>query len=105
MKGSTIKIKDREDIHEKLNWFQYNQILSFFEADKKKYGFKDNDSKLEEIILNNESKFISKIYKQLMGRFTEEETVKIPMTNLNKSIQMSSWEYLWSKAIKISISA
>lgn len=35
--GGIIKIKQREDIHEKINWFQYNQIVTFYEKDFKKY--------------------------------------------------------------------
>lgn len=74
--------------------------------DNNKYGFKDKNSDLEDIILKN-TKLISKIYKLLLKWFIEEEIVKMNMIkwaiNFNKEITMISWEFLWKKASKISV--
>lgn len=86
-----------------INWFQYYQILK---EDKENYGFKDKSSPLEEIILENESKLISKIYKLLLTWFIEDETVKESMIkwalNFSRTVKLTSWEYLWAKTQKIS---
>lgn len=98
IQGKNVIIKSREELPDEINWFQYYQILSIFENDKKKYGFKRKNSQLEEIILKNEEKLISKIYKQLITWHSEEELVKNSMikwaTNFNRPVMLSSWEYL-----------
>lgn len=86
-----------EDIPIKINRFQYHQILKIFE-DKKNYGFKDKNSPLEKIILENENELISKIYKVLMTWLAEDELVKGSMikwaTNFERNVEIVSWEYL-----------
>lgn len=50
--GENLKLKLREDLPDKVNWFQYSQISDIFDSDYIYiYGFKDNNSPLEDIIL------------------------------------------------------
>lgn len=72
-KGGT-KLKNQEDLPMKLDWFQYKQLKNYYEFDKNKFGFKEKNS--EEILLKNDTKLISKVYKLLLKWFTEEEMVK-----------------------------
>lgn len=88
-------------------WFQYRQIKDLFNHDKN-FGFRENIVDLENYWLGDGVKLISKIYKMLLKWYTEDEMVKDQMVrwaiNFDKETDMSSWEYLWKTAIKISTS-
>lgn len=44
-----------------LDWFQYRQITDLFDVNKMNYGFKDKNSKLEEILINQDKKYFKNI--------------------------------------------
>lgn len=54
-------------------------------------------------------KLISKIYKILLENYTADKAVKEQMIkwaiNISAEIQMDQWEFLWKRAIKISMSS
>lgn len=103
------ELKQLQDLSIPIDWFQYMQIKNLYEKDKKNYGFRGKYSSLEEIIIENQPKSISKIYKLLLSWFTEDEVVKHSMVkwakNCSRSIDMSSWEVLWKSTQKMVIAA
>lgn len=88
--GTEIKLKEEENISVKIGWWRYNQIKDLFCMDKRTYGFRKEDSELEKVLTGGKEKVISKIYKVLLGWYTEDETVKVQMIswaeNFNKNI-------------------
>lgn len=45
-----------EDLEYKYNWWLYLQIKDLFHTDKKKYGFRQQNTKLEIILLGDDKK-------------------------------------------------
>lgn len=105
-RSGQICLKSENELKEKYNWWLIMQIKNLFNSDKKKFGFRKQKSKLELVILGEENKLISKIYKVILERYTADEVVKEQMTkwavNINSDIMMDQWEYLWQKTNKIS---
>lgn len=93
IKPGRNKLTPLEEWPIKFDCFQHYQIQNVFEMDCKKYDFKDQDSRLETILLESKMKIIFKIYKVLITWFSEGEIVKEYMIkwviNGNKSIEMS----------------
>lgn len=63
-------------------------------------------TELDEILLGNRSKLISKLYKYGLKEFTLEEAGKTQMVrwaeNINRPIMLEEWELLWNKIWKMS---
>lgn len=72
----------------------------------KKYGIRQQKTKLENVLLGDKNKMISNIYKILLESHTADEAVKEQMIkwsiNCNIGIMTEQSEYLWRKSIKIS---
>lgn len=45
------KLKEQGKRPIEMDWFQYLQIQNLFETDKRKYGFRSQNSDMEEIVL------------------------------------------------------
>lgn len=104
--GNEIYLKPQDKISYNYNWLQYYQIHELYKKDHKEFGHRLNLSDLEEIILDeNNKKLISRIYKKLLEWYAEDEQVKEYMTkwsiNINRMIDMDTWEYFWKKSSKI----
>lgn len=62
-----------------------------------------NLSDIEVIILENDKKLISKLYKKLLEWYLADKQIKQYMTvNFNRILEMQSREYLWQNSNKIS---
>lgn len=83
-KETEIKLKEEK------GWWRYSQIKYLFYTDKRTYGFRKEDSELEKVLTGGKEKVISKIYKVLLGWYTEDETVKV---------QVISWAENFKKNI------
>lgn len=99
------EMKPEYEVPDKLGWWRYNQLKDLFNTDKTKYGFRKNNTELEEILLGEKKKIISKLYKCLLRWYTEDETIKTQMVqwaqNFNNHILLVVWEYLWKRTLKI----
>lgn len=100
-----IKLKPETDILGNIGWWRYNQLKDKFITDKRKLGFRKKNSEIEEILLGDEKKIISKLYKCLIRWYAEDETIKVQMIrwaeDFKENILYESWERLWRKTLKI----
>lgn len=89
-----------------LNWFHQLQLTNRFKEDSIKYGFRSETSDLEKCLIEAPPKQISKIYKILLQWYTEDESTKEYMIkwaiNFNTNIDWDTWEFLWTRLMKIS---
>lgn len=103
--GDLVKFENKqsilmkeEELEKKINWWFYIQIKDLFNKDIKQYGIRKDNSELETILIEEEHKVISKIYKILLKWDTINELVKEQMTkwaiNVNSEIMFDQWEYL-----------
>lgn len=94
-----VKLKELKDISVDIWWWRYNQIKNLFNTDKRNFGFKKDNNILEELLLGEKEKLISKIYQTLLSWHTEDETVKVQMIrwaeDFKRNVFFESWEYLW----------
>lgn len=74
--AGNYKLKAKENLPLKTDWFKYEQLKNLFDSDKGLYGFRGKNSELEEILLGNEQKLVSRVCKQLLVWHKEEEVVK-----------------------------
>lgn len=106
LEGRKVMLKDEEELESTYNWWSYLQIKNLFNMDKKDFGFRENNTDMENILLEGEGKIISKLYKLLLEWYTADERVKEQMVkwalNTNTEIAMDQWKYLWKRSIKIS---
>lgn len=104
VEANQILLNTEKELEYKYNWWLYLQIKDLLNSDKK-YGFREQKTKLEMILSGEESKIISKIYKILLERYTTDEAVKEQMVkwaiNINAEIT-TKWDYLWKRTSKIS---
>lgn len=84
--GNDVKLKDEKDIMAPLGWWYYRHIRDLFNSDKCKYEFLKQPLDLDKILSGENSKLISRIYKWLLKRFTEEEVVKTQRSDGEKTL-------------------
>lgn len=104
--GNEINIKPEQELKETTNWWTYYQYKNLFRQDENTYGFRRDLSELEQILIGENQKVISKLYKWLLRWETIEEQIKSQMIkwaiNVNADIELENWEYWWKEALKIS---
>lgn len=61
--GGKIELKSEVELNSEYDWWSYLQIKDLFVKDRKKYGFREQLSELETILLDDPNKIISKISK------------------------------------------
>lgn len=93
--SNQITLKTEEELGGKYNWWLYLSIKDLFNENKRKYGFRYQKTKLEIILLGDDNKLISKIYKTLLERHKIDEVVKEQMIkwaiNINTDMFMDQW--------------
>lgn len=104
--GRQATLKSEVEMEFKYDWWSYQQIKDLFMEDKKECDFREQLTDLETILVGDDIKVISKIYKTLLRWFTMDEQVKEQMIkwalSVNSEIEMDHWEYLWRRSIRIS---
>lgn len=81
--------------------WQYNQLISKYNADKKKtFGFQKKSAPFDAIIAAGEIKLLSKMYKYLLFFKMADEFIKKPVTiwahHIGYQIPLSDWQSLWN---------
>lgn len=98
-------LKTEEELFQEgyiCNWILYRRIKERFNQDMSVIG--KGESEFEQIILQEGTREISKIYQLLLKQELEEESLKNCMIrraqDLGQNIQLTQWEKNWTRRIK-----
>lgn len=71
-----VAMKTEMELKIKYGWWSYLRIKDLFNKDKREFGFREQKAELEIILLGDQRKMLSKIYKLLLKRYSADEKVK-----------------------------
>lgn len=82
-----------------MNWFKYLQLKRKFKEDKKNFGIETSMNELDMLWSKGDRNKISKIYKILLRRDLESETIKDNMVrwaqDVGHTITYENWQKAW----------
>lgn len=106
-----IKIRSRQELETSgkiINWLEYYQIKSKCKEDIKKGEFEIQQNIIDKIIWDNDMGKVSKLYKILIHRELELETVTETMIKwaqeIGHVIPFENWEKAWMQSNKFTCS-